>query len=353
MLRSAADPLLELDQMGPSLGIRVDGVKGTRNGPEARRDGQDFADAPPAGAQTGREILRVEPTEFPWRSSATGFRLISFATDPCLDRCDRSAKEPSERRRGQAAEVAGALSRAGDGLEQEHSRRGYEGLRFDEESIARFTGKSEGIPEHRHHRKPPGSEGRIDPIASYKMGPRSEGEIHPEEHLSGEVESNSLGLRRTDIGQESSRSRSDVHDPSTRDEVSPEESDAEHAEQFSLRGTLEPVPLAVDPVRIERLEPFPARYLVGGHDAPSSVGPPAPVGAAVDVPSPRPSNASPLLPTTSALLEVDPLPYYECPKCGGGYVIDVPPSARPVCDRDGARLKRASDASYEKNARRD
>jgi hypothetical protein len=47
------------------------------------------------------------------------------------------------------------------------------------------------------------------------------------------------------------------------------------------------------------------------------------------------------------------MPYYECPKCGGGYVIDVPPSARPICDRDGARLKRASDASYERNARRD
>jgi hypothetical protein len=47
------------------------------------------------------------------------------------------------------------------------------------------------------------------------------------------------------------------------------------------------------------------------------------------------------------------MPYYECPKCGGGYVIDVPPSARPVCDRDGARLKRASDASYERNARQD
>lgn len=45
------------------------------------------------------------------------------------------------------------------------------------------------------------------------------------------------------------------------------------------------------------------------------------------------------------------MPYYECPKCGGGYVIDVPPSARPVCDRDGARLKRTSDASYERNAR--
>ena len=38
------------------------------------------------------------------------------------------------------------------------------------------------------------------------------------------------------------------------------------------------------------------------------------------------------------------MPYYECPKCGGGYVIDVPPSARPVCDRDGARLKKTSDA---------
>jgi hypothetical protein len=47
------------------------------------------------------------------------------------------------------------------------------------------------------------------------------------------------------------------------------------------------------------------------------------------------------------------MPYYECPKCGGGYVIDVSPTARPICDRDGARLKRTSDASYERNARED
>jgi rubrerythrin len=45
--------------------------------------------------------------------------------------------------------------------------------------------------------------------------------------------------------------------------------------------------------------------------------------------------------------------YYECPKCGGGYVMDVSPTNKPICDRDGARLKRTSDASYERNARRD
>lgn len=39
------------------------------------------------------------------------------------------------------------------------------------------------------------------------------------------------------------------------------------------------------------------------------------------------------------------MPYYECPKCGGGYVFDPAP-AHPVCDRDGAALKRASEASY-------
>lgn len=39
------------------------------------------------------------------------------------------------------------------------------------------------------------------------------------------------------------------------------------------------------------------------------------------------------------------MPYYECPVCGGGYVISpAPPS--PTCDRDGAKLKRASEASY-------
>jgi hypothetical protein len=56
---------------------------------------------------------------------------------------------------------------------------------------------------------------------------------------------------------------------------------------------------------------------------------------------------------TLAAVSPEAMPYYECPKCGGGYVIDVPPSARPICDRDGARLKRTSDASYEKNARQD
>jgi hypothetical protein len=42
--------------------------------------------------------------------------------------------------------------------------------------------------------------------------------------------------------------------------------------------------------------------------------------------------------------------YYECPVCGGGYVFDPAP-AHPKCDRDGATLKRASEASYTLNAR--
>lgn len=44
------------------------------------------------------------------------------------------------------------------------------------------------------------------------------------------------------------------------------------------------------------------------------------------------------------------MPYYECPVCGGGYVIDPAPT-HPKCDRDGATLKRASEASYELSAR--
>ena len=40
------------------------------------------------------------------------------------------------------------------------------------------------------------------------------------------------------------------------------------------------------------------------------------------------------------------MPYYECPECGGGYVIDPAP-AHPTCDRDGAALKLASEESYE------
>jgi len=44
--------------------------------------------------------------------------------------------------------------------------------------------------------------------------------------------------------------------------------------------------------------------------------------------------------------------YYECPVCGGGYVFDPAP-AHPKCDRDGAALKRASEASYELAGRRD
>lgn len=44
------------------------------------------------------------------------------------------------------------------------------------------------------------------------------------------------------------------------------------------------------------------------------------------------------------------MPYYECPVCGGGYVIDPAPE-HPTCDRDGATLKRASEASYELSSR--
>lgn len=46
------------------------------------------------------------------------------------------------------------------------------------------------------------------------------------------------------------------------------------------------------------------------------------------------------------------MPYYECPKCGGGYVIDPAP-AHPTCDRDGAALRRASEAAYDRAARED
>ncbi len=46
------------------------------------------------------------------------------------------------------------------------------------------------------------------------------------------------------------------------------------------------------------------------------------------------------------------MPYYECPKCGGGYVIDPAP-AHPTCDRDGATLKRASEAAYTLSAAED
>lgn len=46
------------------------------------------------------------------------------------------------------------------------------------------------------------------------------------------------------------------------------------------------------------------------------------------------------------------MPYYECPICGGGYVIEPAP-AHPKCDRDGGTLKRASEASYVQNARDD
>jgi rubredoxin len=46
------------------------------------------------------------------------------------------------------------------------------------------------------------------------------------------------------------------------------------------------------------------------------------------------------------------MPYYECPTCGGGYVIDPAPT-HPKCDRDGATLKRASDADYVKGALED
>jgi len=46
------------------------------------------------------------------------------------------------------------------------------------------------------------------------------------------------------------------------------------------------------------------------------------------------------------------MPYYECPVCGGGYVIE-PAIPNPKCDRDGASLKRASEESYVQHERGD
>ena len=46
------------------------------------------------------------------------------------------------------------------------------------------------------------------------------------------------------------------------------------------------------------------------------------------------------------------MPYYECPICGGGYVIDPAP-VHPKCDRDGGALKRTSDSAYDRAQRED
>lgn len=142
-----------------------------------------------------------------------------------------------------------------------------------------------------------------------------------------------------------------------------QETFAKLAEQLALGRALVSSPLASDPVGIQVPETL-ARLRTANCVAPmerrgtpigrgSAVGPMGPARtASTGHLSHLPAERERLIPPRS--LSLWPMaPYYECPKCGGGYVIDAPPSSRPICDRDGARLKRASDASYERSARED
>jgi hypothetical protein len=139
-----------------------------------------------------------------------------------------------------------------------------------------------------------------------------------------------------------------------------EEPLAELAEQVALGSALVPVPLPVGPILIDRTEAIARRFDSGHRVRSCDTGRCIEGGRRRTAPAsanghslPDYAYASLYIPRPPVDRSVYLMPYYECPKCGGGYVIDVPPSARPLCDRDQARLKRTSDASYEKNARQD
>jgi hypothetical protein len=340
--------------VGPRLLVPVGCFEGDGGGPESGRDRKDLSPRPTPRLESSRKRRGVESTELSRFVSTSRLHRESFPARPEFQGRNGGTEEASEGGRGKATEISGSLARSGDYLEREEPSRCREGLRFAEQSFALRAGKTEGISQDGHVRKGPRGERGSDPIAPDSMGWRSWGHVDPEQHLPRQVEGDSLRSGRADLRKEATGTGSDVHGPGARRDVSAQETDPELAEQFALGGPLVPQPFPVRSVGVQRLEPFPGRsgtFRPRGRGGPA--GAVAPAGSAEDRPSPRPSRASPLLPTTFAPLEVDPLPYYECPKCGGGYVIDVPPSARPTCDRDGARLKRASDASYEKNARRD
>ena len=252
------------------------------------------------------------------------------------------------------------LPGAGRDLEGDGPSRGHQLEHRGKKIGRRVTSESEPISEQRDGPKGAVEERRMGAIASDAVDlPRGHSALRlrlPTQHLGREVESDPSGRRRADPGGEAEGTGADIDRPPGTRRVTAQESLPEFPEEVALGRSFVASPLAGDPVGVRPEEPASGRDWSGGRTSTRRGRPSEIRSRHVRGESARRypfglTGLTPLYREGVSRLGSGKMPYYECPKCGGGYVIDVPPSARPTCDRDGARLKRASDASYERNAR--
>jgi hypothetical protein len=273
--------------------------------------------------------------------------------------------------------VPAPLSGSRGDLEQESSPGSEESEETFEQLVAFRRGKSHEISQRGDDPERPGTERRLNGVTldPVRDGGRGRGGLpvlgKQLERFAADIEGDPSGADAESCG-ESTRTGADVDRPSRGGGMPGEETFPQFAKKIALGRPFVPSPFPVRTVLVRREESRAGRgrltatrsggnryrHRTSGRDRRSST----PPRRGYHVGARAPGDISSLVrfgrsPFYTGLL-LAPLgaitmPYYECPKCGGGYVIDVPPSARPICDRDGARLKKASDASYERNARRD
>ena len=129
-------------------------------------------------------------------------------------------------------------------------------LRLVKESVRVRTREAEGIPEHYHLRPATAFEGGVRAVPDHairhgartphaEIGPGEEGEHRP-----GDVQRHSSGSHSPHEGEESSRSGTEVEDPSFLDRMAEEKPFSKFAVEVSLSRSLVPQPFpARQPIR--------------------------------------------------------------------------------------------------------
>jgi hypothetical protein len=364
--------------MGPRFGVLSDRFQSRAVGAERRRDRESLVDNKTGLLEPMLKFCRVQALELP-RNFPSG-RLLreAFSHGPGGHHTRRGAQEAPDAPSGQTMEIPAPFPRPRGDLDQENATGRKKLDHSFQEPFAAFPRKPKQIAHGHYGPEGAGSERRASGVSEHDLWQGEDsGVTGPvgaklEQHRSADVECDSplRTLGPQDASESAWPGSSIEYRPGGRS-VSNEKSFPQFPKEVALSRSLIPLPLPAGPVLIRGPEARPRVTRRGGIHRPrrtrrdahlrARAAPPdvrlgrhGPRGSEPgDIASPLWEGASPFIGGQATSGEENHMPYYECPKCGGGYVIDVPPSARPVCDRDGARLKRASDASYERNARRD
>jgi hypothetical protein len=351
--------LLDLEEMVPGLPVAPDRREPSAIAAQGGGDRGGLDELPIFSIPPLAQLGDPKSTELARARASLRFGPEALPVDPREHRRHGGSEQTSDARGWKARKVAGPFPGGGSNFDHENAAGRHEALGVLEQLARVGPSESERVPEEHYLRPRAPLQGksqrvRPDPV---RDGLPTAGILpcpgNQFQHLLRDIERDRASALSAHERKETPRSRSEVDRPAGADGVTEEKALPKLTVEVALSRTLVAQELSSRSIGVEAAEPvgggtFRLRSRRGvrcpclSHEP---AGGPEPIAFPTLRLGVDPFIGGPLI--ESGI----PMPYYECPTCGGGYVIDVPPSARPMCDRDGARLKRTSDVSYSRNAR--